>query len=159
MSGTEGLIDLVRKVEQALAIVASRTAGEKLGLTLQKAELNLKVSTRKSAKTGGKIDFGVSIDLSTENEWSRAHTLRLSLTPKTKIALGESENQELAGDIFEIASAVKELQKAVAGNFNASEATVSLEIEATRDGKLQVVTGGGGKWINSHEITLTFRPS
>lgn len=159
MSGADALVDLVRKIEKALAIVASRTRNEKLGLTLQKAELELKISTKKAAKTGGKIDFGVSIDVSVEQEWSRAHTLVLSLIPKAKIALGKNESEELADDILEIAAAINQLQKTVAGNFNASEATVSVDIEETKDGKLQIVTGGGGKRTHSHKITLNFRAS
>jgi hypothetical protein len=159
MNGADGLVDLVRKIEEALAIVANRTKDGALGLTLQKAELHLKVATKKAAKAGGKIEFGVSIDVSAEKEWSRAHTLVLALTPKTKIGLGKTESEELADSIFEIASAVNQLQRTVAGNFNASEATVSIDVEESKDGKLQIVAGGGGKWTNSHTIKLTFRPS
>jgi Trypsin-co-occurring domain 2 len=159
MTGAQVLVDLVHKIEQALAIVASRTEEKKLGLTLQKAELHLKVSTKKDMKAGGKIDWGVSIDLSTAKEWSRAHTIVLSLIPKAKIELGKSESEELAETIFEAASAMSQIREKVAGNFNASEASVSIDIEETTDGKIQIVAGGGGKWANSHTIKLTFRPS
>jgi hypothetical protein len=73
---------------------------------------------------------------------------------------GERESQELADVIVEIATAMGNLSKVVAGNFNASEATVSVDIEETKDGALQIVAGGGGgTWANSHTIKLTFRPS
>jgi hypothetical protein len=159
MDGANALVELVSRMEVALAMVAGRTKLGELGLTLQKAELQIKVATKKSAKAGGKLDFGVSIDLSSEKEWSKAHTLVLVLTPKTRIALGKSESEDLADAIIEIASAVKQLEKTVAGNFNASEATVSIDVEQTSDGKLQVVAGGGGKSASAHTLKLTFRPT
>ena len=159
MSDSDALVNLVKQIEEALAIVASKTKKEKLGLTLQNAELHLKVSTKKSGKVGGKIDWGVSIDLSAEKEWSRAHSLVLSLTPKAKIEMGKSESEDLADTIFEIASAVGQLQKTVAGHFNPSEASVSIDVEQAENGKIQVVAGGGGTWTNSHTIKLSFRPS
>src|SRR5437660_8232543 len=134
MDGADALVELVSRMEVALAMVAGRTKQGALGLTLQKAELQIKVATKKSTKAGGKLDFGVSIDLSSEKEWSKAHTLVLALTPKAKIALGKSESEDLADAIIEIASAVKQLEKTVAGNFNASEATVSIDVEQTTDG-------------------------
>ncbi|HUB82599.1 MAG TPA: trypco2 family protein [Bryobacteraceae bacterium] len=159
MSGTDELVDLVSRMEVALAMVAGRTKKDKLGIELQRAELHLKVATKKTAKAGGKLEFGVSIDVSSEKEWSKAHTFILALTPKAKIALGKDESEELADAIIEIASAIKQLEKTVAGNFNASEATVSIEVERSTDGKLQVVAGGGGKSVNAHTLKLTFRPS
>jgi hypothetical protein len=156
----DALLSFVEKIDEALAKVASLSKKQKLGVTLQKAELELKVASRKSAKAGGKIDFGVSIDASTEKEWSKAHTLTLALTPKAKIDLGpDKESQKLADTILEIASAMGSISKATAGNFNASEATVSIDVEESKDGNLQVVAGGGGSWANSHKIKLTFRPT
>ena len=160
MSEGDTLVSLVEKIEDALGMVASRTKKEKLGVTLQKAELELKVASKKSAKIGGKIEFGVSIDASAKKEWSKAHTLTLALTPKAKIELGEmKETQDLADTIFEIAAAMSRVSKAVSGNFNASEATVSIDVEETKDGILQAIAGGGGSWENSHTIKLAFRPS
>ena len=160
MSEGETLVSLVEKIEKALAIVADRTKKEKLGVTLQKAELELKVASKKSAVVGGKIDIGVSIDASAEKEWSKSHTLTLALTPKAKIALGkEKESETLAATIIEIASAMGRISQAAAGNFNASEASVSIDVEESKDGTLQVVAGGGGTWANSHTIKLTFRPT
>jgi hypothetical protein len=156
------LVDLVKKIEQALAIVADKTEKDKqkLGLTLQKAELHLKVSTKKDFKAGGKIEWGVSIDLSASKEWSRAHTIVLNLAPKDKIELGgKDESEDLAEIIFAVASAISQLRKTVAGNFNASGAEVSIDVEESKDGKIQVVAGGGGKWANAHTIKLSFRPS
>ena len=158
MDGANALVDLLSKIEIALAMVAGRSK-ETLGLTLQKAELHLKVATKRDVKVGGKLEFGVSIDLSAQAEWSRAHTLVLGLIPKAKVSLGTDESEELADAIFEIASAIKQLNQTVAGNFNASEATISIDVEEARDGKLQVVAGGGGKWTNAHTIKLSFRPS
>jgi len=83
----------------------------------------------------------------------------MSLTPKAKIEMGKSESEDLADTIFQIASAVSQLQKTVAGNFNPSEASVSIDVERAKDGKVQVVAGGGGTWTNSHTIKLSFRPS
>jgi ribosomal protein S7 len=159
MEDSDALVKLVKQIEEALAIVASKTKKEKLGLTLQNAELHLKVSSKRSAKVGGKIEWGFSIDLSAEKEWSRAHSLVLRLIPKATIEMGKSESEELADTIFEIASAVGHLQKTVAGHFNPSEASVSVDVEQSKDGKVQVVAGGGGKWINSQTIKLSFRPS
>jgi hypothetical protein len=154
MNEADALIDLIRKIEEALAIVAHRT--ENLGITLEKAELELKVASRKSAKAGGKIDFVVSIDASVEKEWSKAHTVTLSLIPKAKVVLGKDESSLLAETIIIMANAMR---RAVTGNFNASEATVSIDIEETKDGSIQVVGGGGGNWANSHLVKLTFRPN
>src|SRR5215472_6902439 len=124
----------MEKIEQALAIVANRSKKEKMGVTLQKAELELKVASKKSAKIGGKIEFGVSIDASAEKEWSKAHTLTLALTPKAKVELGkEKESQTLADTIVELAAAMSSISKAAAGNFNASEASVSIEVEEAMD--------------------------
>jgi hypothetical protein len=155
------LVDLVKKIEQALAMVAEKTRKDKkLGLELQRAELHLKVSTKKDVKAGGKIEWGISIDLSASKEWSQAHTIVLNLAPKEKIQLGgKEESEELAETIFAVASAISELRKTVAGNFNASGAEVSIDVEESKDGKIQVVAGGGGKWTNAHTIKLGFRPS
>jgi hypothetical protein len=159
MADSDSLVDLVSQIEEALAIVASRTKNEKLGVTLQKADLRLKVATKKSAIVGGKIEWGVSIDLSAESAWSRAHTLVLSLIPKVKIEMGKPESEELADTIFQSASAINTLQKTVSGHFNPSEASVSIDIEQSKDGKVQVVAGGGAQRTNSHTIELSFRPT
>jgi len=159
MDEASALVDLVSKIEVALAMVVGRSK-DTLGLTLQKAELHLKAATKKNIKAGGKLEFGVSIDLSAQQEWSRAHALILSLTPKEKISMGKrDESEDLADAIFEIASAVKQLERTVARSFNASEAAVSIDVEEGKDGKLQVVVGGGSKWTNTHTIKLIFRPS
>jgi hypothetical protein len=159
MDGAKALLDLVSKIEVALAMVVGRRKNT-LGLKLQKAELHLKVATKKDLKAGGKLEFGVSIDLSAEQHWSRAHTLVLSLIPKEKIVMGKKdESEELADAIFEIAEAMNQLDRTVAGSFNAAEAAVSIDVEESKDGKLQVVAGGGGKWSNTHTIKLIFRPN
>jgi hypothetical protein len=157
MPDSDALLGLVKQLEEALAIVASRTTTEKLGLTLQKADLHLKVSTKKSAVVGGKIECGVSIDLSAEKEWSRAHAIVLSLIPKAKITLGKPESEELADTIVELASAIAAIEKRVAGNFRPTEATVSIDVEQNKDGKVQIVAGGGGTWSNAHTMELSFR--
>src|SRR5262245_14158454 len=109
MNGADALVDLVKKIERALAIVADKAKKEKLGLSLQRSELHLKASSKKSGKIGGKIEFGVSLEASAGKEWSKAHSLVLGLTPKTKIDLGgEVESEELADTIFEVASAIKQ---------------------------------------------------
>jgi hypothetical protein len=159
MADSDSLVDLVRQLEGALAIVASRTKKEKLGVTLQKADLRLKVATKKSTIIGGKIEWGVSVDVSAGGEWSRAHTLVLSLIPKVKIEMGKPESEELADTIFEIASAISTLQKTVSGHFNASEASISIDVEQSKNGKVQVVAGGGAQRINSHTVELSFRPT
>ncbi len=157
MKGADQLVELVRAIEDALAIVRYRTE-KRLGISLQKAELELRFAAKKTAGVGGSIEIIVPIEAGVERAWSNLQTFTLSLTPAGgSLDLGEPPANELADAILALAATIDQLARVKPASFTLGTAGLSIGVELTTEGKLQVVFGGGGKSSTAHTINLTFR--
>jgi hypothetical protein len=158
MKGVEALVDLVRDTETAVAVVRAN-ASRQYNLTLLKAELEMNLTTSKAVKAGGKIDLGVSLELSTEHDSANTHRFSITLDPKPdRGKLGEKEVDELSDAILELVALRKRVEALPLSDFTVGNLGLSLHVERSTGGKLQLVAGGGGKATTSHKINLTFRP-
>jgi hypothetical protein len=159
MDPVEDVVELVKDLEASLALVRIKAA-ERLNLTLQKAEVEVNVTTKKSGGGGIKFDIGVSVDASTKVEWSNVHVLTLTLDPKGPSAsMGEREMTELAEAIYQLAALHQRMVDLQLTDFNVGNLKLSIAFEKTASGKLQIVAGGGRTSGSSQRVNLAFRPS
>jgi len=109
---------------------------------------------------GGKVEIlMVPMEASVDWEKSSTHTLTLSLRPVggTK-TLGEGMSDQLADGVIALAAATSRLS-AASSDFALDNASVSVDLEVTKEGTLQVVVGSGGKSATTHTAKLSFRQS
>ena len=103
VDGADAVVELVKDLEAALAIVKAKAT--KLNLTLKKAEVEVEVTTKNVVKAGGKLELGVSLEASIKRERSHGHVLTLSLDPTAGASkLGWEETHDLADSIIALAS-------------------------------------------------------
>lgn len=147
---------LIKTVEDALAIVARRS--DKLGITLTKAELELSVIATEEGGGTLKFDWIVTVEAGVKLESSSKHVLSLTLVPKSGIAqLSEGvAADELADAIVQLAATIKDAGQS---KFVVTDGRVEVKFVATREGKLKLVVGGGVKAEDAHTIKLTFQLS
>jgi hypothetical protein len=159
MPRSDDVIELFKDLEAALAIVRT-SAAKKLGLTLQKAEVEVELSVTASTVAGAKFDIGVSVDAGVKKDVANVHLFSLSLEPKDDIgSLGSEETHDLAQAIVEIAQLRKEIAGLNSKNFSVGSLKLSISFERTTEGKLQIIGGGGRTSQNVQRLNLTFRPS
>ena len=79
---------LIKTVEDALAIVALRS--DKLGITLTKAELELSATATDEGGGTVKFDWIVTVEAGGKVESSSKHVLSLTLVPKIAFCLSEA---------------------------------------------------------------------
>ncbi len=159
MDAAGEILELVKDLEAALAIVKYNAASQ-LNLTLQKAEVEVELIATREARFGFKVEFAISVDTSTEREWSDIHKLTLTLNPKQGTGkLGAAETEALAAAILELAAVHKRLADPPSTEFEAGHLTLSVAFEKSTSGKLQVVAGGGKTSKSARRVSRTFRPS
>jgi Trypsin-co-occurring domain 2 len=151
---------VIKSIETALAVVRRRLKDEKLGITLQRADIELKVTTTGGISGGFKWDLVVPVEVGGKHETTDTMTIALSLTPaKSAASLGESPSDELADGIIELAKAMKQASDETAGNFAVSSGSIGLEFAVTAEGTLQIVVGPKINTGTTNSIELNFRPS
>ena len=159
MPRADDVIELFKDLEAALAIVRTNAA-KKLGLTLQKADVEVELTVTISTVAGAKFDIGVSVDTGVKKDMTNVHLFSLSLEPKGDIgSLGSEETHDLAQAIVEIAQLQKEIAGLNSKNFSVGSLKLSISFERTTEGKLQIIGGGGRTSQNVQRLNLTFRPS
>jgi hypothetical protein len=151
---------VIKNIETALAVVRKRMKGERIGITLDKADIQLKVTTVGGAEVGLKWEVLVPVEISAKQTTKDTQTLALSLKPAAgSAALGNSPSDELAEAILHLSKAMKQASDSAAGNFTVSSGSVALEFEINNEGKVQAIFGGNLSSGSNHSITLTFRPT
>lgn len=159
MDSTDEIVELVKDLEAALAIVRTNAA-KSLNLTLLKAEVEIGLTATTAAKAGFKFELGVTVDTSAEREWSDVHTLGLVLEPKQGTGkLGATETEALAAGILELAALHKRIADLKSTEFVPGQLKVGVSFERSTSGKLQVVVGPGKSSKSARKVTLSFRPS
>jgi Trypsin-co-occurring domain 2 len=155
--GLSEVVELVKDLEAALAIVRTN-ASAKLNLTLEKAEVELKMTAKVSTKAGIKFDWGVSWDTSIEKDSSDIQVVKLELSPKGSIGkMGWEETHALADAIVELAALYKDLGALT--DFDVTGLKLSVAFEKSSEQKLQVIGGGGRTSKTGQRINLTFFPT
>jgi len=158
MDALDEIVELVKDLEAALAIV--RTNAKHLNLTLMSAKVEVELTASKKAEGGIKFDIGVSVDASTERKWSDVHTLILSLDVKQGAGrMGASETTALAEGILELASLHTRVVSLKSTDFETGKLELSLAFEKDTSGNLQVVAGGGKGAKSARRVSVVFRPS
>jgi hypothetical protein len=159
VEGANAVVDLVRDLEAALEIVKARA--KKLNLTLKKAEVEVEVTTKKVAKSGGKFELGVSLEASLKRESSHNHVLSVTLDPTAGASkMGWKETHDLADSIIALADLRNQIAKEGFVDFSVGDLVLSVHIQRNTSGGLQIVCGGGeGESGNIQKVTLTFRAS
>jgi Trypsin-co-occurring domain 2 len=157
MKKNELLVALITQLRIALEIARQRLQDERAGVMLRNVEIELSTEITKKVEVGGKLDLGVSIDLSAGTKNQKRNTLTVLLVPTSPVTLGKGESDELADAILAMAWSVKDASHAGSPDFALSEASVTLDVVNTSDGKLKVVAGASGGSENSHKLKLNFR--
>lgn len=158
VDGADAIVDLVKDLEAALAIV--RAKATKLNLTLKKADVEVELTAKNVAKAGGKFELGISLEASIQRERSHTHVLTLSLEPTAGAAkMGWEETHDLADSIIALAGLRNEIAKSGSVDFKVGDLVLSVHIQKNTSGGLQIVCGGEGGSENVQKVTLTFRPS
>jgi len=154
MDQVNEVVELVKDVEAALAIVATRVATD-MKLTLVKAEVEMALTSSNEVKGGVKIGF---LDASTNRAWVDGH-FSLELTPKGGTgSAGAKETDALAAGILELLTLYKEVQSIPNSAFAVGTLKLSVQFERTTAGTLQVVGGGGKSSKSTQRVNLTLRP-
>jgi hypothetical protein len=151
------IVDLVRQVKAAIRHAEDRNPDKKL--TVTQVDLEIKATFKKQIGADGKVSwFPVPIDLSAHHGSSEVQTISLCFIPaKFGAVLMGTVADELADAIESIRVA---LEEAAQSNppFTLKDASVSLELGTTSDGKVQVIVGGEADSENTHTVKLTLAP-
>jgi len=146
------IMDLVRQVKEAIRQMESSRPDKKLKIS--KVDLEIKTTLKKEVGASGKVKWlPIPIELSANHQKSEIQTITLSLVPTETVLMKGSVSDELADAIKVIRVGVEEAAKSNPP-FDLKEATVSLNIGSTKDGKIQVIVGGGIKTENTHSVKL-----
>ncbi len=144
---------LVREMKAAVA----RADGElrENNLKITKVELELRTVIEKSG--GGGISVSV-VEIDGDVTRTDSNTLALTLVPsKRGVQLMSPASEQLVEAILATAAASLE----AADNppaFELEEATVSIEVGVTAEGKIKVIAHGGASRDRGHTMTITLAP-
>jgi Trypsin-co-occurring domain 2 len=146
-------VTAVRSIKAAIA--ESQQQIEDAGLEVSKVELALETALTKAVGGGFKIKI---VGVEAHRTRSDTQTLTLDLTPaKALEGLGPSLADELRDAIVATAAATKEAAEG-APRFKLDEASVALQVEIKKDGKVSVFVEGSGEKGTTHTLTLTLKP-
>jgi hypothetical protein len=147
-------VEAVRSIKSAIA--ESQQQLDDAGLEVSKVELALETALTRAVGGGFKLKI---VDIEGHHSRADTQTLTLDLTPiKTQLeGLGPSLADELANAIVATAEATTEAA-ASAPRFGLEEASVSLQVEISNDGKVSVFVEGSGEKATTHTLTLTLKP-
>lgn len=156
MSNDNGntIVDLVRQVKEAIRHAEDRNPDKKLAVT--QVDLEIKATFKKQIGADGKVSWlPVPVDLSAHHASSEVQTISLSLVPLApKAVLMGTVADELADAIQAIRAGLREAAQSNPP-FTLKDASVSLALGTTSDGKVQVVVGGQVDSENTHTVKLT----
>jgi hypothetical protein len=157
VEGSDAVVELVKDVQYALAIVRVK-ARNSLDLTLKKAKLEIEISTKDTTKTGGKFEFGITLDASIKRERTHTHVMSLILEP---IGLTGKLSGDVAHDLADSILALAAVRNNVAAlpstDLKVGDMELEVRFERKKSGGLQIVCGGEGESGNTQKVTLYFR--
>lgn len=157
---SDQVVDLVRHIEHALAIVRDRMYQQKLGITLTQADILLIMVTEKRVMAGGTLELLVPITASATRTNVATQTFEFSLIPpRGALSLGSSESNALATAIMDFAEAFNKIATRSSAIFTLANGNVTIDMATTTAGELQVIAGGGYDKSTTHTIKLMFRKS
>lgn len=149
----ERAVSFLKEIKAALLNVQSSLAAE--SLKIEKLELELKTTVSYTAGVGFKIYF-IDIDATHKHEDERTITMTLVPSESDRADLMEGINEQLVDAIWAIASAAKEAAES-APPYDLDEASVSIALGMTNDGKVAVVVSGERESTNAHTATITLK--
>ena len=156
---SDQVIKLIQEIEDALVIVRQHSQ-QQLGITLRQADLELNLVKKTTLAAGGGVTLFVPVEASGEKTDANTQKFELSLTPVGGgLALGGIESNDLAKAIIDLAATMSQIATRNPARFALSGGSVTIAIETTKEGKLQVVWGGSLGRSSAHTIKLMFRPS
>ena len=154
---SEQVIQLIREIENALVIIRQHSQ-KYWGITLRKADLELNLAQETTYTAGGGVTFFVPVEASTEKTTLHTQKFEISLTPiGGGIDLGETESNDLAQAIIDLAETMNLIAMVNPTSFELTSGSLTIEIETTTEGKVQVVLGGSRGQSTTHKIKLMFR--
>jgi len=157
VEGADAVVELVKDLEYALAIVRVKALNS-LNLTLRKARLEIELSTKDVSKTGGKFEFGISLDASVKRERKHTHVLTLILEPIASGGkLGGDEAHDLAESILALAALRNKVAALQSGELKVGDMELEVHFARKKSGGFQIVCGGEGESENKQKVTLFFR--
>lgn len=144
--------DFIREIKAALQKVQRSLDSE--ALSIKKLELELKTTVTKIVGGGFSIKI---IDLEAHHQREDEQTLTIALVPAADgVDLMAGVSEELTEAILAIAVAAKEAAD-TEPKFALDEATISIAVGMTNDGKVKVFVEGSGSRENTHTATLTLK--
>lgn len=155
---SDQVVELVRRIEHALAIVRDCMYQQKLGITLIQADILLIMVTEKRATIGGDVDLLVPIKASATRTNVATQTFEFSLIPpKGAASLRSSESNSLATVIMDFAKAFNKIATRNSAMFMLTNGYITVDMVTTTEGEAQIVFGGGYNRSKTHTIKLMFR--
>jgi hypothetical protein len=151
------VIQLVNEVKKAI-LEAQRRPGVK-NIKVTRVDLELKTTLTKEVDAGGKITpswLPVPLEPSGKISGASTQTIPLSLVPEPVLELMGAVSDELA-DAIEMIAKGTEAAASSSPAFDLAEATASLNIGTTQEGKIVVFVGAGGQSDTTHTVRLTLQ--
>jgi hypothetical protein len=152
------IVDLIQQVKSAIRHAEDRSPDKKLAVT--QVDLEIKTTFKKEIEADGKVSWlPIPIELTAHHTQSEIQTLSLTLVPlKTAAVLMGTVADELADAIEAIRAGLEEAAESYPP-FNLKDASISLNIGTTTDGKVMVIVGGEVDSENAHTVKLTLAPA
>lgn len=154
----EAVIQLVNEVKKAILEAQQRPGAKNIKVT--KVDLELKSTFTKEGEGGitDKITSWIPIPIELSGKISQASTdtISLSLVPEPALELYGEVSDELA-DAIEVIAKGADAAAQSSPTFGLTEATVSLNIGWTKEGKVVVLVGGEVQSDVAHTAKLTLQ--
>ena len=154
----DAVVTLVNEVKRAV-LEAQQRPGVRNVIKVTKVDLELKSTFDKGLLVGGKFSWlPIPIELSGKVSQASTQTISMSLVPEPARALKSIVplSEELADTIELIAKGTEAAAKS-SPIFGLSEATASINIGTTKEGKIVVFVGREGQSVTTHTIKLTLQ--
>jgi hypothetical protein len=153
----DAVIQLVNEVKKAI-LEAQQRPGVR-NIEIAQVDLELKTTLTKEIDAGGQITISllpVPIELSGKLAEVSMQTITLSLEPEPALELMGTVSDELA-DAIEVIAKGAEAAASSQPIFSLKEATASLNVGSTKEGKIVVFVGPGVQLDTAHTIKLTLK--
>jgi hypothetical protein len=155
----DAVIKLVNEVKSAIMAAQQRPGVNNIKVT--RVDFVLLMALIRGSELDGKIGpswLTIPIELSGKISRASTQTITLSLVPEPGGELMGTASSELADAIEVIAKGTEAAAKSPP-TFSLTEATASLNIGTTKEGKIVIFFGGEGQSVTTHTVTLTLQQS
>jgi len=160
--GNDALVALIDAVKTAIQR-ADGMPGPRI-ITVSQVDLQIKVLIQKVVGVDASISWlpiPLKLDASAHHTDAQVQTIALSFVP-APISKGLTAMASVADELADAIAAIKAGVAAAAQSeprFALQQASASLDIGETDDGKLVIIVGGSQQSQNTHTVTLTFQPA